>query len=129
MGGRIEYVLPFGLAFGGSYAVHYETEGNRTLVRPLLGEVGWSFAVVKHLEVRPMVGLGWAFVSGRRDEFVDENGRNVTARSAVTDGFDVAPGAKVSYVDHAIEIFTAPKYHFITGNNFAAIELGAGARF
>ena len=121
--------MPFGLAFGGSYSVHYETEGNRTLVRPLLGEIGWAFAVVKHLEIRPMVGLGWAFASGQRESFTNENGQNVTARSAVTDGFDIAPGAKVSYVARAIEIYTMPKYHFITGNNFAAIELGAGARF
>ncbi|MBI2391634.1 MAG: hypothetical protein HYV09_18745 [Deltaproteobacteria bacterium] len=130
VGGRVEFVMPFGLALGGSYTLHWNSEPDRTAVRPLLGEIGWAIPVVNHLEVRPMVGLGYAFAAGntsrRNDDPRADNSATVTAFGG---GFDVAPGAKVSYVARGFEVYTLPKYHFITGNNFLGVELGAGARF
>ncbi|MGZ3453290.1 MAG: hypothetical protein ACXWUG_17000 [Polyangiales bacterium] len=128
LGGRVEYVFPFGLSLGGSYQVHWVSEGDTTEVRPLLGEIGWAFAPVNHLEIRPIVGLGWAFVASERSTFTNDAGQTVTGRATVGEGFDFAPGAKISFVAGMLEIFTLPKYHVITGNNFAAIEVGAGVR-
>ncbi len=132
VGGRLEYVTRIGLTLGGSYTQHFNNEADRTAIRPLLGEVGWSIPVVKHLEVRPMVGLGYAFasVTNAGDVNRPSNSQTTSATTTVnTGGVDVAPGAKISYVARSLEIFTLPKYHFISGNNFAGIELGAGARF
>lgn len=133
LGGRIEYVLPFGLAIGGSYTTHATSEFDRTGVRPLLAEAGWSIPIVNHLEVRPMVGLGYAFATVSTDsnqsQAVTANQSIQASGQAFAGGLDVAPGAKISYVARSIEIFTMPKYHFITGNNFLGVEVGAGARF
>jgi hypothetical protein len=129
VGGRIEFVMPFGLALGGSYTQHFTSEADRTAVRPLLGEIGWSFAVVRHVEVRPMVGLGYAFASASSDTNNTGTSNQTAVANATVGGFDVAPGAKVSYVARSFEVFTLPKYHFISGNNFLGVEVGAGARF
>lgn len=128
VGGRVEYVFGFGLTLGGSYQVHWVSEGDTTAVRPLLGEIGWAFAPVRHLEVRPIIGLGRAFADAERATYTNEQGQNVTTRAAISSGFDFAPGAKISFIEGPLEIFTLPKYHVISGNNFAAIELGAGVR-
>jgi hypothetical protein len=129
VGGRLEFVTPFGLTLGGSYTQHFTSEATRTMVRPALGEVGWAFAVAHHVELRPMVGLGYAFATARSsNDTVNAEGQTTNAPSRV-DGFDLAPGAKVSFVGRAFEVFTLPKYHFITGNNFLGVEMGAGARF
>lgn len=130
LGGRIEFVLPFGLALGGSYTQNFNSD--RTSVRPLLGEIGVAFPVVDHLEVRPMVGLGYAFTNTSSSGDSTNPGANQSATASATvstSGFDVAPGAKISYVGSGLEVFTMPKYHFISGNNFFGVELGAGARF
>lgn len=133
VGGRIEYVTRIGLTLGGSYTQHFTSERDRTAVRPLLGEIGWAIPVVNHLEIRPMVGLGYAFASATTDTDTNNTGTSnqvaTTSGTASAAGFDVAPGAKVSYVARMFELYTMPKYHFISGNNFAGIELGAGARF
>lgn len=132
IGGRLEYVTKIGLTLGGSYTQHFTSEADRTAIRPLLGEVGWAIPVVKHLEVRPMVGLGYAFASVTNSGDVNRPSNSQTTAATTTvnaGGVDVAPGAKISYVARSLEIFTMPKYHFISGNNFAGIELGAGARF
>jgi hypothetical protein len=133
VGGRIEFVLPFGLALGGSYTQHFVSEGDRSAVRPLLGEIGWAIPAARRLEVRPMVGLGYAFASSSGNTNATEAGSNqaqTSSASVSTSGFDVAPGAKVSYLaGNIFEIYTLPKYHFISGNNFLGVELGAGARF
>lgn len=129
-GARIEFVMPFGLTLGGSYTLNWTSERDRTAVRPLLGEVGWAIPVVNHLEVRPMVGLGYAFAAGDTSRTNnDPRAENSATATVFGGGFDVAPGAKVSYVARGFEVFTMPKYHFITGNNFFGVELGAGARF
>jgi hypothetical protein len=132
LGGRLEYVTKIGLTLGGSFTQHFTSEADRTAIRPLLGEVGWAIPVVDHLEVRPMVGLGYAFASATRAGDVNRpsDSQNTNASTTVNaGGVDIAPGAKVSYVARSLEIFTMPKYHFISGSNFAGIELGAGARF
>ncbi len=132
LGARIEFVMPFGLTLGGSYTQHWEAEGGRTGVRPLLGEVGVALPVAKRLELRPMVGLGYAFVSssGSNDATAVNDSTTTTNATVRTSGFDIAPGAKISYLaGNVIELYTLPKYHFISGNNFAGVELGAGARF
>jgi type IV secretory pathway VirB10-like protein len=128
LGGRVEYVFGFGLSLGGSYQVHWVSEGDTTAVRPLLGEIGWAFAPVRFLEVRPIIGLGRAFADAERATYTNDQGQNVTTRAAISSGFDFAPGVKLSMVAGPLEIFTLPKYHVISGNNFAAIELGAGVR-
>ena len=113
VGGRLEFVMPFGLTFGASYTQHFTSEADRTAVRPLLGEIGWTFAVVRHVEVRPMVGLGYAFATGRNTSDTDNTGSSNQVASATgstaASGFDVAPGAKVSFVDRSYEVFTQPK--------------------
>lgn len=132
VGGRIEFVMPFGLTLGGSYTQHFTSDADRTAVRPLLGEVGWAIPVVKHVEVRPMVGLGYAFAAANTGGDVNRPSNSQTTNasvSGVTSGMDVAPGAKVSWVGRGFEVFTLPKYHFISGNNFLGVEVGAGARF
>lgn len=132
LGGRIEFVMPFGLTLGGSYTQNFTSNSDKTAVRPLLGEIGMAIPVVNHLEVRPMVGLGYAFAnaSSSGDSTDPSVNQSATASASVsTSGFDVAPGAKISYVGSGLEVFTMPKYHFISGNNFFGIELGAGARF
>lgn len=125
LGGRLELVLPFGLTVGGSYQQSFNRTADEATVRPLLGEVGVAIPVARHVEVRPMVGLGYAFVSG-----TSTNPSTVPVAAA---GLDVAPGAKLSFLtgsdDAAFEVYTLPKYHFITGSNFFGMELGAGARF
>lgn len=134
LGGRIEYVTRIGLAVGGSYVVHWESEGDRTQVRPLLGEIGWSIPIAPNLELRPMVGIGVAFLRRESATYTNDQGQTVTANVVTNNGFDVAPGAKLSYMASILEIYTMPKYHFIngsqvSGNNFFGLELGAGARF
>jgi hypothetical protein len=132
LGGRLEYVTKIGLAFGGSYTQHFTSSADRTAVRPLLAEVGWAIPVVNHLEVRPMVGLGYAFIQSTTTGDVNrpsDSSTTATTTMVNAGGVDVAPGAKVSYVARGFEVFTQPKYHFISGNNFAGLELGAGARF
>jgi hypothetical protein len=131
-GARIEYVLPMGLSLGGSYQVSWAGD-DRTTVRPLLGEVGWTFPIVRNFEVRPMVGIGYAFASANADTAGDGFGNDADASAAAsvtTSGLDVAPGAKISFLPGGVfEVYTLPKYHFITGRNFVGVELGAGARF
>jgi hypothetical protein len=132
LGGRLEYVTKFGLTLGGSFTQHFTSEADRTAIRPLLGEVGWAIPVVDHLEVRPMVGLGYAFASATRTGDVNRPSDSQSTAATTTvnaGGVDIAPGAKISYVARSLEVFTMPKYHFISGSNFAGIELGAGARF
>jgi hypothetical protein len=134
LGGRVEFVLPLGITLGASYQQSFRgTDGNKTSVRPLLGEIGWSLPVGRMVEVRPMVGLGYAFVSTNADTNDTANGNQSANASVATAGFDVAPGAKISFLPGvdgaAFELYTLPKYHFISGTNFAGIELGAGARF
>lgn len=132
LGGRLEYVTKIGLAFGGSYTQHFTSSADRTAVRPLLAEVGWAIPVINHIEVRPMVGLGYAFVSTNSTGDVNRpsNSQTTATNTSVSaGGLDVAPGAKVSYVARGFEVFTMPKYHIISGNNFMGLELGAGARF
>jgi hypothetical protein len=134
LGGRVEFVMPFGLTLGGSYQQSFRgTDGQKTSVRPLLGEIGIAIPVARFVEVRPMVGLGYAFVSTSSDSNnTGDNNQNASAAVA-TAGFDVAPGAKISFLPGtrgaAFEIYTLPKYHFISGTNFLGVELGAGARF
>jgi hypothetical protein len=134
LGGRVEFVLPLGITLGASYQQSFGgTDGNKTSVRPLLGEIGWSLPVGRMVEVRPMVGLGYAFVSTSADTSNTADSNQVANASVATAGFDVAPGAKISFLPGvdgaAFELYTLPKYHFISGTNFAGIELGAGARF
>lgn len=137
LGGRVEFVMPFGLTLGGSYTQHWTNDSNRSALRPLLGEIGVAIPVVKGFEIRPMVGLGYAFVSSSGTTNTNNTGTaNQTQTSSVsvaTAGFDVAPGAKISWLPGtdgaAFEVYTLPKYHFISGENFFGIELGAGARF
>jgi hypothetical protein len=125
LGARLELVMPFGLTVGGSYQQSFNRSADEATVRPLLGEVGVAIPVARHVEVRPMVGLGYAFVSG-----TSTNANTVPVAAA---GLDVAPGAKLSFLpgsdEAAFEVYTLPKYHFITGSNFFGMELGAGARF
>jgi hypothetical protein len=132
-GGRVEFVLPFGLSLGGSYQVSYTSDFDKTGVRPLLGEAGWAIPVGYHVEVRPMVGIGYAFATVSRDtnqsQPVTANQTIQASGTAFAGGFDVAPGAKLSYVGGGFEIYTMPKYHFITEHNFLGVEVGAGARF
>lgn len=134
LGGRVEFVLPLGLTLGASYQQSFRgTDGNKTSVRPLLGEIGLALPVGTMVEVRPMVGLGYAFVSTNADTNDTANGNQAANASVATAGFDVAPGAKISFLPGvdgaAFELYTLPKYHFISGTNFFGVEVGAGARF
>ena len=84
------------------------------------------------LELRPMVGIGYAFISADTAGDINRpsNTQVTTATgTAAASGIDIAPGAKFSYVARALEVYTLPKYHFISGNNFFGVEVGAGARF
>lgn len=135
VGGRLEFITPIGLTIGGSYTQHFGgNNGNvdqTTSVRPLLGEIGMALPVARHVEIRPMLGLGYAFVntsSTGNGAKPGDNGGSATA-SVAASGFDAAPGVKVSYMASGLEVFTMPKYHVIKDLNFFALEVGAGARF
>jgi hypothetical protein len=134
-GGRLEFITPIGLTLGGSYTQHYSNETpsgdvERTKVRPLLGEVGVALPAARDIELRPIIGVGYAFVSGSSSGTGDPGDKNASASATVaTSGFDVAPGAKLSYLNSGFEVFTLPKYHINKDLNFFALELGAGARF
>jgi hypothetical protein len=127
LGARLELVMPFGLVVGGSYQQSFNRTADEATVRPLLGEVGVAIPVARHVEVRPMVGLGYAFVTS------SGTNTNTSSVPVAAAGLDVAPGAKLSFLlgedAAAFEVYTLPKYHFITGSNFFGMELGAGARF
>jgi hypothetical protein len=137
VGGRLEVVLPFALTLGASYTQYFANNpgspvDHQSAFRPLLGEVGVALPVARVIEVRPMLGIGYAFVTTSGDTANTGTGQNSTASgggSIHTAGFDVAPGAKVSYVNHGLELFTLPKYHIIKDENFFGLEVGAGARF
>jgi hypothetical protein len=134
LGGRLEFVMPFGLTIGGSYQQSFNRTSDKTSVRPLLGEIGVAIPVARVVDVRPMVGLGSAFVSTSGDTTVNAGGDGQVSNATVaTAGFADAPGAKHSYPPGgdapAYEVYTMPTYHFISGSNFFGMELGAGARF
>src|SRR5207248_4355175 len=66
IGGRITFVTPFGLTLGGSLTQHFNTNGNdvnKTRVRPLLGEIGFAIPVAYNVEINPMIGIGYAWVT------------------------------------------------------------------
>jgi len=133
LGGRVEFVTPVGLTVGGSYQQSFRgTDEMKTSVRPLLGEIGIAIPVAPMLELRPMVGLGYAFVSTSSDSNATATSGQVASASVATAGFDVAPGAKISFLPGAkgaaFELYTLPKYHVISGTNFFGVELGAGVR-
>ena len=134
VGGRITFITPFGLTLGGSLTQHFNTNGNdvnKTRVRPLLGEIGFAIPVAYNVEINPMVGIGYAWVSA------DTNGNSTGSSSGQANGnasiaasnFDVAPGVKIAYATNGFEVFTMPKYHVIKDLNFFAWEAGVGARF
>jgi len=132
VGGRLEFVFPFGLTLGGSFTQHFNTNGNnditRTQVRPLLGEIGFAVPVAYNVEINPMVGIGYAWVDVSTNGTSNSQQTNSNANVA-TSNFDVAPGVKISYIANGFEVFAQPKYHVIKDLNFFAMEAGVGARF
>jgi hypothetical protein len=131
VGGRLEYVTPFGLTLGGSFTQHFNTAGGdaeKSAVRPLLAEVGLALPIAPRVELRPMVGVGYAFVNTQSSGTDTASGRAASASIAAS-GFDVAPGAKLSFGGRGLQVYTMPKYHFINDMSFAAFEVGAGLRF
>ncbi|MGZ3418140.1 MAG: hypothetical protein ACXWUG_00785 [Polyangiales bacterium] len=128
LGGRLEYVTPFGMSVGASYQHSFNRTTDKRSVRPLLGEIGMAIAVARVVELRPLVGLGYAFVTNDTGPV-----STTTGQRAVSAGLDIAPGAKISFLPGneaaAFELYTLPKLHFIDGSNFYGMELGAGARF
>jgi hypothetical protein len=145
LGGRLELVLPAGWTLGGSYQESFATNGARGSLRLLLGEIGMTLAVARMVEVRPMLGLGYAFVSVPGETVSSSTPGTSQSKTATvaTAGFDVVPGAKISFLPAlfsrasrgggvtgaAFEVYTLPKYHFISGTRFLGVEVGAGARF
>lgn len=131
VGGRLTFVFPFGLTLGGSLTQHFNTNGSdvsKTRVRPLLGEIGFAIPVAYNVEINPMVGIGYAWVTADTNGTSNSNQANSNA-SVAASNFDVAPGVKFSYIANNFEVFTMPKYHVIKDLNFFALEAGVGARF
>jgi hypothetical protein len=131
VGGRLEFVTRLGLTLGGSFTQHFNTtsgDAEKTAVRPLLGEVGWAIPIASRVEIRPMVGIGYAFVNTQSSGSSNTNA-SAASGSIATSGFDVAPGAKVSFGGNGLQVYTMPKYHIIKDTSFGALEVGAGLRF
>jgi hypothetical protein len=101
-------------------------------VRPLLGEIGISLPAAEDIEIRPMIGIGYALVntssSGSGNPAASDDHMSATV-SVDASAFDVVPGIKISAVADGVEIFTLPKYHIIKDRSFFALEAGAGLRF
>lgn len=135
VGGRVEVVVPLGavgLAVGGSFTQFYGGAGDsydQTRIRPLLGEAGVALAATRGFEIRPMIGIGYTWVDVSTNGTANDQNARATG-SIVTSGFDVAPGAKFSFVGGGFEVFALPKYNVMRGGpDFLAVEVGGGARF